>query len=76
MKLGFSKSETILLSKLRFCDTEPETLFLEDPLAFKDNYIFEEEKLERIKHFLKNLALFLIEISGSPAVTCAVQTAV
>ena len=76
MKLGFSKSETLLLSKLRFCDTEPKTLFLEDPLAFKDNYIFEEEKTRTNKTFLKNLALFLIKISGNPAVSCAVQTAV
>ena len=59
MKLGFSKSETLLLSKLRFCDTEPKTLFLEDPLAFKDNYIFEEEKTRTNKTFFEEFGTFL-----------------
>ena len=45
--------------------TEPEILFLEDPLAFKDNYIFEEWKTRTNKTFFKKLATFLIEISGN-----------
>ena len=54
--------------------TEPKLLFLEDPLVFKDNYIFEEWKTRRNKTFLKKLALFLIKISGNSAHVSVVRT--